>query len=514
MPARAGTGRRPVGQHQIVAHRRIGQARAPRGAILTTINPPPAGPVMAATDLSTRRRTPRRVKLDTLIGLRWIAITGQTGAILTLGLGLGFPMPVGLCFAVVALSAWLNLFLKLRFPSSLRLRDTAAALLLGYDVLQFGMLIYLTGGLQNPFALLIPVPAIVSATTLSLRHTAALGALTLAAITVLWWVHYPLPWPSGEIADLPLLYVGGMWAAILCMMLFACVYAYRVAREARQLSDALSATELVLEREHHLSALDGLAAAAAHELGTPLATITVVAKELQRVVPPGSPEAADIALLISQSQRCREILARLSSLPGEADWSRGHQPLTHLLAEALEPYGEFDIKLALSVGEGDGPVPAGRRNPGIIYGIGNLVENAVDFAATRVSVTVSWTADEVMVEIADDGPGFAADILDRIGEPYVTTRDRPDDPDKPEHEAGGLGLGFFIAKTLLERSGARLKFANRPAPERGAVVRVTWPRSAYDDGGGGAAAPATVGPGAVAPYNPARQPDPAGALSQ
>jgi len=428
------------------------------------------------------RRVSRRIKLDTLIGLRWIAIGGQTASILVVWLWLGYPMPVAECFALTALSAWLNLFLKIRYASNLRLRDTPAALLLGYDTLQLGGLLYLTGGLQNPFAPLLIVPVIVSATALPLKHTMALGALTALVATLLWPFHLQLPWEPGAFVPLPTLYMAGVWIAILAASAFAAVYTFRVANEARKLAHALSATELVLEREHHLSELDGLAAAAAHELGTPLATIAVVAKELQKELGPDSPQEADVALLISQSRRCREILGRLTSLGTQSDWSHGRRGITHLLAEAIEPYADADVEITIRAEGNTGPEPRDRRNPAILYGIGNLIENAVDFARERVEIQASWNASNVAVEVSDDGPGFAPEIIDRIGEPYVTTRAPRDDRETPDHEAGGMGLGFFIAKTFLERSGARLRLSNRTPPETGAIVRITWPRAAYGAG--------------------------------
>jgi two-component system sensor histidine kinase RegB len=276
---------------------------------------------------------------------------------------------------------------------------------------------------------------------------------------------------------LPALYIGAVWLAILLALVFSAVYAFRVANEARKLGNALSATELVLEREHHLSELDGLAAAAAHELGTPLATIALVAKELQKDLDPDSPQAADIALLVSQSERCREILARLTSLGTNSDWAHGRRSIRALLAEAIEPYAGGDIDVHVEIGEHEGKEPADRRNPAILYGLGNLIENAVDFARSKVEIRASWTNDSVVVEIVDDGPGFAPEVIDRIGEPYVTTRGQRGAVEHPE--AGGLGLGFFIAKTFLERSGARLRLANRTAPEHGAIVRITWPRAVY-----------------------------------
>lgn len=427
----------------------------------------------------------RRIKLDTLVGLRWIAIGGQTASILVVWLWLEFPLPgIAWSFALIALSAWLNLFLKIRFPSNLRLRDTPAAMLLAYDTLQLGGLLYLTGGLQNPFAPLLVVPVIVSATGLSLAHTVALGALTVLVTTLLWPFHHPLPWAPGEMNQLPTLYIGAVWASILLACGFAAVYTFRVANEARKLANGLSATELVLEREYHLSELDGLAAAAAHELGTPLATIAVVAKELRKELGPDSPHAADVELLISQSARCREILGRLTSLGTQSDWSHGRRGITALLAEAVEPYSDGNIVVSVTTGTAAGEEPSDRRNPAILYGIGNLIENAVDFAETRVDVIASWSQSVVTVEIIDDGPGFAPEVIDRVGEPYVTTRAPRGERETPDHEAGGMGLGFFIAKTFLERSGARLLLHNRTPPETGAVVRVTWPRAVYGGGSG------------------------------
>lgn len=437
----------------------------------------------------------RRIRLDTLVGLRWIAIGGQTLAILVVWLWLGFPLPVTWCFALTALSAWLNIYLQLKYPSNLRLHDTPAAMLLGYDLVQLAGLLFLTGGLQNPFALLLLVPVLVSATALSLRHTVALGALTVGVTSLLWPFHLPLPWEAsaGVMNQLPVLYIGAVWFALLLALAFSAVYTFRVANEARKLANALSATELVLEREHHLSELDGLAAAAAHELGTPLATIVLVAKELQKETDPESAMASDIALLVSQSERCRQILARLTSLGTQSDWSHSRRTLSHLLAEAIEPYDGGDIEVRTKVTERVGPEPVDRRNPAILYGIGNLIENAVDFARSKVEVKSSWTPDYVTIEITDDGPGFADDVIDRIGEPYVTTRGKRSDLAPQDHEAGGLGLGFFIAKTFLERSGAKLRLANVAPPATGALVRITWPRAGYGGDARATAGEADIG---------------------
>ena len=293
----------------------------------------------------------------------------------------------------------------------------------------------------------------------------------MGAATLLVFVHLPLPWFPGVELAMPFIYVAGMWMAVLSSIAFTAVYAWRVAEEARLLANALAATELVLQREQHLSALDGLAAAAAHELGTPLATITLVAKEMERALGDDTKYREDVKLLRSQSERCREILKRLTSLSSESESHLARLPFTSLIEEVIAPHRDFGIAIRLEPGERIGAEPVGHRNPGVIYGLGNLVENAVDFAAGAVNVRWRWDDRDVVIDIIDDGPGFPPEIIDRIGEPYMSTR-------QGAESGGGLGLGLFIAKTLLERSGATLSFYNANERGKGAVVQVAWPRDA------------------------------------
>jgi two-component system sensor histidine kinase RegB len=266
-----------------------------------------------------------------------------------------------------------------------------------------------------------------------------------------------------------------VWFAIASMMVFAAFYAYRVSHEAGLLADALVATEMILEREKHLGQLDGLAAAAAHELGTPLATITVVAKEMQRELGDDDRFREDLQLLRSQSERCRDILRRLTSLPADGEEHMSRLPLSSMMEEVIAPHRQFDIEIE-QIDKGDGrPEPVGVRNAGVLYGLGNLIENAVDYAKNQVRITTEFDEQRVSIVIEDDGPGYSADILSRIGEPYMTSRTR----ERSEH-AGGLGLGLFIAKTLLERSGASIRFGNRDDGKAGARIRIEWPRSIMD----------------------------------
>ncbi|MEW9807439.1 ActS/PrrB/RegB family redox-sensitive histidine kinase [Mesorhizobium sp. ZMM04-5] len=414
----------------------------------------------------------QRLRLNTLVRLRWLAIVGQSVTVLIVSYGLDFPLPVVVCFALIACSAALNVYLAIAYPSTHRLPPPAAFGILTFDALQLAGLLYMTGGLTNPFALLMTVPVVVSATSLPARMTALLGAMVIAMATVLAFSHRPLPWYDGAELAMPFIYVAGSWVALSSSIAFTGIYAFRVAEEARLLANALSATELVLQREQHLSALDGLAAAAAHELGTPLATIALVAREMERALGSDHVHAEDVRLLRSQSERCREILKRLTSLSTEGEAHLARLPLTSLVEEVTAPHRDFGISIRFQPGERHGAEPVGRRNPGVIYGLGNLVENAVDFARKEVIVGWRWSDDLVAVSIVDDGPGFPAEIASRIGEPYMSTR-------QGAERGGGLGLGLFIAKTLLERSGATLSFRNSNTPGEGAVVEVSWPREAF-----------------------------------
>ena len=416
----------------------------------------------------------RSLKLDTLVKLRWLAVAGQTAAVLFVRYGLAFPLPLASCLVLIGASIALNLALRFQFSTIHRLDGIHATVLLGYDVIQLSGLLYLTGGLENPFAFLLLAPVLVSSASLPPRSTALLGVLVAVMVTVLAGFHLPLPWGTVSPPSLPTLYVVGIWLAILLTLSFSALYAFRVADESRRLAEALTATELVLQREQHLTALDGLAAAAAHELGTPLGTIAVVTREMERELPAGSPLAEDVALLRSQSERCRDILRKLSSMGADPDAYYVRLSVSALIDEVTEPFRDMGPRLAVKCA-GTGPEPVGRRNAAILYGLGNIVENAVDFAESEVSIFATWDAEEVAITISDDGPGFSSAVMDRLGEPWVTTREPVVDRAADE-VGGGLGLGFFIAHTFLQRSGGRVHCSNKSFPAHGAEIRVVWPR--------------------------------------
>ncbi len=427
-----------------------------------------------------------RLRMQTIIRLRWFGVGGQVVTVAGVRWGLGFEFPVGLCLALIAVSAWVNVFLRMRYPSRYRLSPTFATTLLAYDTLELAALLYLTGGIENPFTFLIVAPVTVSAATLPARHTIFLGLLAAVAAALLVELHLPLPWLPPAGFSMPRLYKLGVLASVGAGMIFLALYAARLSKEARQMTAALAATEHVLAREQRLHALDGLAAAAAHELGTPLATISVVTRELEKELGLAKHIQDDVALLRSQAERCREILQKLTRRPEGNDPHHASLPVTQLLHEASEPYRSGRAKVAIASRPADSalggslPEPVAERRPGVIYGLGNIIENAVDFAQSTVEIHARWDEKEIEIAITDDGPGFSPEVMDTIGEPYVTTRGAGQTPHGADPEAGGLGLGFFIAKTLLERSGARISLANAAAPQRGAIVRITWPRHMFD----------------------------------
>ncbi|WP_395647470.1 ActS/PrrB/RegB family redox-sensitive histidine kinase [Terricaulis sp.] len=409
-----------------------------------------------------------RVRVRTLILLRWLAIVGQTAAVLFVRFGLDVEFPLFTVLAIIGVSVALNLALiAMRRSQQLALEWEAAAQL-AYDALQLAVLLALTGGLQNPFVFLFIAPVAVSATILRPVVTAMLAALTFACVGAITVWRFPLPWPEGSSFELPPMYQLGVAAAVLVGLGFTSVYAWRVAAEEERLNIALNAVQAVLAREQTLSALGGLAAAAAHELGTPLATIHLVAKEMAREAPANDPRAEDLNLLVSQSERCRAILGQLSAKREQIDVMLQRAPIKSLLEEIAAPHEGLGTEIVIAT-QGDGPIEI-RRMPEIVHALGAIVENAVGFADARVDFEARWTADEVEITVGDDGPGFSPNVLARLGEPYLTERDEGG-------AAGGMGLGFFIAKTLLERTGAKIIVKNRPHPAQGAIVRARWTRA-------------------------------------
>ncbi|MCI4662190.1 MAG: ActS/PrrB/RegB family redox-sensitive histidine kinase [Neomegalonema sp.] len=438
--------------------------------------------------LQVAERGVRSLRLQTLVTLRWLAVFGQSAAVLVSTVFLDVELPLVGCAVAITVSVWLNLIAAMTVQPTQRLSERDALLALIFDLTQLSALLYMTGGLTNPFALFLLAPVTISATVLSLRTTLILGAVSIAATTLLSQYYLPLHTTGGERIEPHPIYLAGSWVAISLGVTFQAAYTRRVSNEALNMSAALNATQMALEREMRLSSIGALAAAAAHELGTPLATIKLVAGELQAELEDAALRE-DAQLISEQAARCRRILEKLSTVQTPDDEQTRQAPITAVVWEAARPHltRKAEVRCRLNgvdlidpaEGETDAQ-PQIPRRPEIIQGLRNIVQNAVDFADGVVLIDVDTRGETVSVTIRDDGPGFSQDVLAHLGEPFNTSRARGD-----RNGYEGMGLGVFIAKTLLERTGATVSFRNRrrrggassgevEAP--GASVRVTWPR--------------------------------------
>ena len=424
------------------------------------------------------------VRLRTLILVRWMAIAGQIAAILVASQAYGLQLPLGLCVLAVGLSVLANLVLGVLFPENRRLSETEAFLTLLFDLSQLAFLLLLTGGLTNPFAILLLAPVTISASVLGLRSTIVLGALAILAVSVAMVWYLPLRFADGTELITPRIFGFGFWLSIVIGILFLGLYSRRVATEMRHMSEALLATQMALAREQKLTDLAGVVAAAAHELGTPLATIKLVSAELIDELESQPDLQEDARLIREQADRCRDILRDMGRA-GKDDLHLRQAPLSAVLREAAEPHLARGKQVDFTFGpiqDGAEPQPTILRRPEVIHGLRNLVQNAVDFARSTVWVEGEWTSGRIVIRITDDGDGFPPSVIGRIGDPFVRARrPEPEVEKRPGYE--GMGLGLFIAKTLLERSGAELSFANgtdpflppEDRPRRcGAVVEAVW----------------------------------------
>ncbi len=420
------------------------------------------------------------VRLRTLIMLRWMAIVGQLAAIIVADRIYALQLPLGLCYMAVGASIIANLISIFVFPENKRLSEAEALLTLLFDLSQLSFLIFLTGGLTNPFALLILAPVTISASALELRTTVLLGIAAISLITLTSFINVPLRFEDGSVLGVPAIFEFGYLLAIVIGILFLGLYSRKVATEIRSMSDALLATQMALAREQKLTDLGGVVAAAAHELGTPLATIKLVSSELMDELADRPDLLADAVLIREQADRCRDILHSMGRA-GKDDLLMRQAPLETVLREAAEPHISRGKRVEFSLPEA--PQPAILRRPEVIHGLRNLIQNAVDFAHSAVWIEGEWTDRTLTIRIIDDGTGYPPHVIGRIGDPFVRARQSEQDLAlRPDYE--GMGLGLFIAKTLLERSGADLTFANasdpfltpEERPERsGAVVEVIWP---------------------------------------
>lgn len=425
------------------------------------------------------------IRLRTMIWLRWCAIVGQMTAIMLAQYLYNLQLELGLCYLAIGVSIVGNLIAIFVFPENKRLNEAENFLMVLFDLLQLCFLIYLTGGLHNPFTILILGPVIVSATIMTLRSTIIIGATALALVTLMVFFHLPLRTEEGFILRIADVFVFGQWVAITIAVIFLSLYARQITEEMNSMSDAVVATQMALSRTQMLNNLGGVVAAAAHELGTPLATIKLTSAELIEDLDDRPDLREDAQLIRQQADRCRDILHSMGRA-GKEDLQIRSAPLVEVIREAAEPHlnrGKDVLINGIAEDEEGFDPPMAMRRPEVIHGLRNLIQNAVDFARSTVWIEARWTDRSISVRIMDDGPGYPTNMLGRIGDPFVRNRRlERDRTARPEYE--GMGLGLFIAKTLLERAGAELSFANGTKPlrgsskRRGAVVEVVWPRTA------------------------------------
>jgi len=424
-------------------------------------------------NFSTLFRTKENLNLDknTLTILRYIAIFGQFIAINIVFFYLDLKFPIKESYVIIIIGLITNLFLQFKIKVN-QLRDSYASLFLLYDLIQLSALLYLTGGILNPFSILLIIPTIVSSTFLSMGTTIILGLITSILLFVISFTHLPLPGLDSNIFSVPNYYTIGILISILIGLIFLSYFGIRFAGETKKRSEALNKLQEVISKEYELESLGGQAAAAAHSLGTPLATISVVAKELKKEIGEDKDFSKDIDLLISQTKRCSEILKQISKKQIEEDIFISSIKFEDLLEEIINSFKETSSKeIELKVDNDQNKI-AIRRTPEIIYGLRNFIGNAVKFSKSKVKIYLKSDQKSIEIKINDDGPGIPEDIIMKIGEPYIKSKSKILSP------YSGLGLGTFLGKTLLERQNAKLSF-RRNSDLGGALVTITWIASSF-----------------------------------
>ena len=419
-------------------------------------------------NFSTLFRTKENLSLDknTLTILRYIAIFGQFLAVSIVYYYLGLPFPITESYLIILFGLVTNIYLQIGIKYN-QLKDLYAAPFLLYDLAQLSALLYLTGGIFNPFSFLLIIPAIVSSTFLSMGTTIILGLITSLFLFIISFFYLPLPGENMNLLHFPNFYKIGIIISILIGLIFLSYFGIRFAGEKKKTEEAFKKLQEVIYKEYELESLGGQAAAAAHSLGTPLATISVVAKELKKEIGNNSELSKDIDLLISQSKRCSEILKRISKKQIEEDKFFSSTKLEDLLEEILNSFKETSSKEINLVSENDKNKIDIQRSAEMIYGLRNFIGNAIKFSKSKVNIFLTSDDKEIKVTINDDGPGFPKDIIEQLGEPYIKSKSLE------LNSNSGLGLGTFLGKTLLERQNAKLLFKD-DKNLGGASVVISW----------------------------------------
>ena len=419
-------------------------------------------------DFATLFRLEENLNLDkkTLVFLRWIAIFGQLFSVNLVYFFLDLDFPVMLCHIVIFIGLFTNIYLQFGLKATL-LKDLYSSLFLLYDIIQLSVLLFLTGGIFNPFAILLIVPTIVSSTFLSMGSTIILGSSTIILLFVITFINLPLPGMEEYVLSFPNYYVTGILISLIIGLIFLSYFGIRFAGETKKRSDALNKLQQILAKEYELESLGGQAAAAAHSLGTPLATISVVSKEMRKEVGDNSKLTKDIDLLISQTKRCSEILKNISQKKIINDEFLSSMNFEDLLEEIIKSFKESSEKnISLNTDKDINKIDI-KRNPELVYGLRNFIGNAVKFANQDILISIISDNINLYISIEDDGPGFPEDIMKALGEPYIKSRSNL------FRDNAGLGLGTFLGKTLLERLSAVIYFENNSSLN-GAKVKIKW----------------------------------------
>tara|TARA_B100001741_G_scaffold268920_1_gene235775 strand:- start:282 stop:1562 length:1281 start_codon:yes stop_codon:yes gene_type:complete len=406
-------------------------------------------------------------KKSTYLNLRWIGILGQLTAVNFVYFILNFRFDFITSNVVIFLGILSNLYLIFVYKKS-QLSDRSAFIFLVIDILQLGILLYLTGGIVNPFIIFILIPSVFSSSNLSFITNILLVVLTTFIILFLTFYSKDLPSPLSDHFHVSSYYYYSIPISLIIALIFLNYFAMTFGIQSRLRKEALAKMEEVMAKEHELLSLGGQAAAAAHSLGTPLSTIKLITQDLSKQLKGNKEIEKDIELLSSQIERCNKILKRLSINPiEEDDFIDKDISIKEYLSEIIISFKEISKKNFIFNFEQDSNSKKISKSVEIIYGLRNFVGNANKFSKKNIYITLKSNSEFTEILIEDDGPGYPSDILPKIGEPYLKTFDYYKKSEK------GLGLGIFIGKTLLEKNFASINCRNSET-RGGAEVIIKW----------------------------------------
>ena len=407
------------------------------------------------------------LKKSTYINLRWIAIIGQLITVNSVYFIFNFQFDLILENLIILIGIISNLYL-IYINKNTQLMDKPAFIFLLMDALQLSLLIYLTGGIVNPFSIFLLIPTIFSSSNLGLRSNFLLVAITVLIIIILTFFYNPLPYPLNENFTIDLHYYYSIPVSLIIALMFLNYFALSFGTESRLRKEALNKMEEIMSKEHRLLSLGGQAAAAAHSLGTPFSTIKIITSDLIKQFKENSEIKKDIELLASQIDRCSEILKRLTLNPIiEDDFIGTNLTMSHYVGEIVKSFQEISKNFFIINCDQDSNILNFSKSIEIIYGLRNFIGNANKFAKNKIFITIKSDNDFTEIIIEDDGYGYPKDVLSKIGEPYVKS------VQSSIKSKSGLGLGIFIGKTLLEKNYASILCKNSET-RGGAEVNIKW----------------------------------------